>query len=494
MKSFRFVFHLVVSTVGFLLVATFLCASAAAQGDDRATSSKRRYRPISSDIRKAMSQIARRYVRSADTLAAGAQLDVFEIELRERLEGRTKPDEIVATIARYFFTEQKFESDEDLTDPDNFYVHEVLLRKQGYCLSLSAIILAVGRRLKLPLHGVAAPRHFFVRYDDGKTRINIETTEDGKRRSDAFYRRRGITSAAERDGVFLRNLSDAEVVAYLLNNEGYVHWHAGRADVAKARFQEALRRHPKLVEAMINLGVVAGDRGETSDAKAQFDKVLEWMPNDTATHLNRSLSAMRAGRFREAIAALESAAGSDPTNARVNGFRHILLTTLLRPDNWRRYQKSLVAESEALRRTKTLRSGLAGIYFADRDLKKVAARRIDREIKFQWRWNRPHRSVPADDFSARWEGYVDIPSRGTWSFFTVANDGVRLWVDGVRIIDNWKRNEGALDRENLELEKGLHPIRLEYFEINRFAGIELRVKRADQDRQLSARHFLHSAR
>jgi hypothetical protein len=44
---------------------------------------------------------------------------------------------------------------------------------------------------------------------------------------------------------------------------------------------------------------------------------------------------------------------------------------------------------------------------------------------------------PTDNFAARWTGYIKIPSTGTYRFRTVADNGVRLYVDGSNLIDNW---------------------------------------------------------
>jgi hypothetical protein len=44
---------------------------------------------------------------------------------------------------------------------------------------------------------------------------------------------------------------------------------------------------------------------------------------------------------------------------------------------------------------------------------------------------------PTDNFAARWTGYIKIPSTGTYRFRTVADNGVRLYVDGTNLIDNW---------------------------------------------------------
>src|SRR5262249_26857577 len=163
------------------------------------------------------------------------------------------------------------------------------------------IVLATTERLGLPVHGVASPRHFFVRWDDGTTRINIETTEGGAERPDAFYREQGISQEAESEGLYLRNLDRRETIAHLLNNEGYILWRRGDAKGAEDRFERALALDPRLVEAWLNLGVVAADRGETEAAGARFAKVLRFLPKDAPTLFNRSLASLHAGRFAEAL-------------------------------------------------------------------------------------------------------------------------------------------------------------------------------------------------
>lgn len=55
---------------------------------------------------------------------------------------------------------------EDYYDPDNSYLNRVLARRVGIPISLSAVWIEVGRRLKWPVSGVAFPGHFLVRIDD----------------------------------------------------------------------------------------------------------------------------------------------------------------------------------------------------------------------------------------------------------------------------------------------------------------------------------------
>jgi hypothetical protein len=54
--------------------------------------------------------------------------------------------------------------------------------------------------------------------------------------------------------------------------------------------------------------------------------------------------------------------------------------------------------------------------------------------------------IGADTFSVRWVGTVQPPTSGNYTFYTESDDGVRLWVDGRLIVDNWtdhSRTENA---------------------------------------------------
>ena len=45
----------------------------------------------------------------------------------------------------------------------------------------------------------------------------------------------------------------------------------------------------------------------------------------------------------------------------------------------------------------------------------------------------------------RWTGSVEATATGNFRFQTRSNDGVRLWVNGDLIIDNWTKHATATD-------------------------------------------------
>jgi tetratricopeptide (TPR) repeat protein len=93
-----------------------------------------------------------------------------------------------------------------------------LLRKQGNCLSTATLYLLAGEALKLPIHMVMVPQHALARWDEGATRINIETTAKGCEIDDSYYFRQEChTSPEEIDAFHLgKSLSGDEAYAELL--------------------------------------------------------------------------------------------------------------------------------------------------------------------------------------------------------------------------------------------------------------------------------------
>ncbi len=111
-------------------------------------------------------------------------------------------------------------------------------------------------------------------------------------------------------------------------------------------------------------------------------------------------------------------------------------------------------------------SGLHGEYFDDTSLMQLVDMRVDAKLDFtNWVSAPPGTAVQADgEFSERWTGYVSVPTSGSWTFTTKSNDGVRVWVDGQQIIDNWSLHAVTEDSASITLPAGWHSLRVEHFQ------------------------------
>lgn len=74
-----------------------------------------------------------------------------------------------------------------------------------------------------------------------------------------------------------------------------------------------------------------------------------------------------------------------------------------------------------------------GTYFSGAPLAVATNASID----FRWGQARPHRRVTADGFGVRWEGAVLPALTEKHEFQLQTRGGVRLWVDGKLLIDEW---------------------------------------------------------
>jgi hypothetical protein len=76
-------------------------------------------------------------------------------------------------------------------------------------------------------------------------------------------------------------------------------------------------------------------------------------------------------------------------------------------------------------------------------------------------------TINTDYFSARWTGYVYCDFTEEYEFQTFTDGGVKLWIDGVQIIDNWDDFSEHSPTNDLALRNmtaGYHSIKLEYKE------------------------------
>ena len=73
--------------------------------------------------------------------------------------------------------------------------------------------------------------------------------------------------------------------------------------------------------------------------------------------------------------------------------------------------------------------------------------------------------TPTDNFAARWTGYIKIPNTGSYSFRTVTDKGVRLYIDGQSLIDQWTASsQGTFDSISQSYTQGqLVAVTMDYF-------------------------------
>lgn len=109
--------------------------------------------------------------------------------------------------------------------------------------------------------------------------------------------------------------------------------------------------------------------------------------------------------------------------------------------------------------------GLDATYFDNINFTGLQISCVDPTVNFDFGTNSPHPNIGPDTFSARWTGQIEAPATGLYTFTTRSDDGVRLLVDGMTLVDNFTDHGPTDDTGTIALEAGKrYDIYLDYYE------------------------------
>jgi PA14 domain len=110
-------------------------------------------------------------------------------------------------------------------------------------------------------------------------------------------------------------------------------------------------------------------------------------------------------------------------------------------------------------------TGLSATYFNNMDFTGTTVSRVDPTVDFVWGSATPAATIGADTFSVRWTGQAQPQFSETYTFYTQSDDGVRLWVNGQQIVNNWTNHSTVENSGTIALAAGQrYDIRMEFFE------------------------------
>jgi hypothetical protein len=91
--------------------------------------------------------------------------------------------------------------------------------------------------------------------------------------------------------------------------------------------------------------------------------------------------------------------------------------------------------------------------------------RTDPTINFNWDTNSPDPSIPLTDYTVRWTGMVEPLFSENYTFYTTTDDGVRLWVNGQELVNEWTPQSPTTWSGSIALQAmQLYPIEMDYFQ------------------------------
>lgn len=141
----------------------------------------------SEEIDLARALLIYEYEKDPDPLFAikqyEASLDLMALQILARLPAKATSIEKIDAISHYIFHEMQYRfppQSVGIKDIDVYTVLPAVLdSRKGVCLGVSILYLTLAQRLDLQLEIITPPGHIYVRYHEGDTMINIETTARG---------------------------------------------------------------------------------------------------------------------------------------------------------------------------------------------------------------------------------------------------------------------------------------------------------------------------
>ncbi len=137
--------------------------------------------------------------------------------------------------------------------------------------------------------------------------------------------------------------------------------------------------------------------------------------------------------------------------------------------------------------------GLLAQYFHDRNFVDSAFERVDAVIDYVFDEGSPDASIANDNFSIRWSGQIEAQFTETYTIRSRTDDGVRVWVDDVLVIDEWYDRPPTDHTATVDLVAGERVnFRVEYYENGGGAQAQLFWSSASQPEQIIPQVALYS--
>ena len=229
------------------------------------------------------------------------QLDRLGTALRERVSGQTAPERQLAELNALLFGEEGFRGNAaNYYDPRNSYLNQVLDRRLGIPITLSLVVIEVGRRAGLPLSGGGFPAHFLVAYE-AEPRLLLDAFNCGRLLTAADCQELLLEvfgSSARLEPRYLLSSSPREFLARLIGNLKLAYQRAGDLPRALRASEQLSVVQPSAAE-LRDRGLMRFRLADFQGASADLGRYLEFEPAaPDAPAIRRQLALIRELRER----------------------------------------------------------------------------------------------------------------------------------------------------------------------------------------------------
>jgi len=135
---------------------------------------------IDIDLEEATFAVAMYGFPDLDETVYMRRLDDMAGDIRILAGLRAAPLDAFMKMRGYLFSELGFIGNrEDYYNPNNSYINKVIDYRKGIPITLSVLMVLLGRRLGLRLNGIGMPMHFLIQYDDGSRMFFVDAFNSG---------------------------------------------------------------------------------------------------------------------------------------------------------------------------------------------------------------------------------------------------------------------------------------------------------------------------
>jgi regulator of sirC expression with transglutaminase-like and TPR domain len=237
-----------------------------------------------------------------DAAAYLARLDALGALVRERALEPQRAAGRLRALCDVLFEELGFRGNEEsYYDPRNSFLNEVLDRRLGIPISLSVLLMEVGRRAGLPLQGVGLPRHFLVKLrPQAGPEVFIDAFSGGAlfSRDECAARFRGGPTGQELDPRWFEAVTPRQILGRMLQNLKRIYVEQGDDVRAYWVVDRLVLVAPEAADELRDRGLVSARLGLRAAAA-----------RDLAAYLERVPGAPDASQIREALATLRAMPG-----------------------------------------------------------------------------------------------------------------------------------------------------------------------------------------
>ncbi|MBI4590936.1 MAG: tetratricopeptide repeat protein [Candidatus Rokubacteria bacterium] len=236
----------------------------------------------------------REYLDRLDRLAAQTKAAGWERDPLRRLH----------RLREFLFEEQGFRGNaEPYYDPRNSFLNDVLDRRLGIPITLSLVLIEVGRRLGLAIHGIGLPAHFIVGFQTQDGCVLLDPFSGGAMLTPEACQEvvsRALGRPVELQDQHFVPVTKRQFLVRMLNNLKAIYFQQEAWDKALGVVERLVLLDPENSCETRDRGVVLLKLGELRRAAQDWETYLGQRPEAPDAESVRS----RLRRVRQALAAL----------------------------------------------------------------------------------------------------------------------------------------------------------------------------------------------